>query len=97
MGCITGIFGLVLPRFALLVAWYNDSGYWNALLGSQALLGLGWLVLPWTTLIYGFCASNGMTFINWIFVLLAVLLDLGTYGIGFFGGRKDVSNYRSAQ
>jgi hypothetical protein len=96
MGCINAIFGIILPRFALAVAWYNDSGYWNALLGSQLLLGLGWLVLPWTTLIYGFVAPNGMTLINWIFVLLAVLLDLGTYGLGFFGGRKQYSNYRES-
>jgi hypothetical protein len=34
--------------------------------------------------------------INWIFVLLAVLLDLGTYGLGFFGGRKQYSNYRES-
>jgi hypothetical protein len=29
-----------------------------------------------------------------VFLGLAVLADLGTWGIGFFGGRKDVSNYR---
>jgi hypothetical protein len=96
MGCINAIFGFILPRLALLAAWSNDSAYWNSLLGSQLLLGLGWLVLPWTTLIYGFAASNGMTFLNWIFVLLAVAADLGTYGLGFFGGRKEYSNYRNA-
>ena len=37
-----------------------------------------------------------MTFLNWIFVAFAVLLDLGTWGAGFFGGRKQVSNYRDS-
>jgi hypothetical protein len=96
MGCITGIFGLILPRFALLAAWVNDQAYWNAVLGSQLLLGLGFIALPWTTLIYGFAAHNGMTFFNWILVLLAFLADIGTYGIGFFGGRKEYSSYRGA-
>jgi len=94
MGCITGSFGLILPRFALLAAWANDQAYWNALLGSQLFLGLGFLFLPWTTLIYGFAAHNGMSLLNWIFVIFAVLADLGTYGIGYFGGRKDYSSYR---
>jgi hypothetical protein len=95
MGCITGLFGIIIPRFVLLVGWYNDQSYWNSLLGSQLLLGLGWLVLPWTTLIYGFTAANGMSFLNWIFVFLAFLLDVGTYGFGGFAARKErTSNYK---
>jgi len=94
MGCLTGVFGIVLPRFALLVGWYNNPTAWNALYGSQLLFGLGWLAIPWTTLIYGFVAPNGMSLVNWIFVLLAFLLDIGTYGLGFFGGRKQYSSYR---
>jgi hypothetical protein len=35
-----------------------------------------------------------MTFINWIFLGCAVLLDLGTWGIGVFAARKQTSNYR---
>lgn len=94
MGCINAIFTIILPRFAVYVAWFNDPTYWNALYGSQFLLGLGWLALPWTTLIYGLVAANGMSFVNWIFVLFAVLLDIGTYGLGLFGGRKQYSSYR---
>ncbi len=96
MGCVTVLLGAIAPRFALLVGWYNDPDTWNALLGSQLLLGLGFLFLPWTTLIYGFSAANGMSLINWIFVGLAVLLDIGTWGGGFFGGRKEVSNFRDS-
>ena len=95
MGCFTGLFGIIIPRFVLLVGWYNDPAFWNGLLGSQLLLGLGWLILPWTTLIYGFTSPNGMTLINWIFVALAALLDLGTYGFGAFAARKQrSSSYR---
>jgi hypothetical protein len=83
-----------LPRFALLVGWYNDTAYWDALFGSQIWLFAGFLFLPWTTLIYGFLAPNGLSALNIVFLGLAVLADLGTWGIGFFGGRKDVSNYR---
>ena len=95
MGCITGLFGIIIPRFVLLVGWYNDPDFWNALFGSQLLLGLGWLIAPWTTLIYGFVSPNGMTFINWIFVALAFLLDISTYGLGAFAARKErTSSYK---
>jgi hypothetical protein len=33
MGCISAALGIILPRFALLAAWYNDPNYWNTLLG----------------------------------------------------------------
>ena len=58
MGCINLIFGAILPRLALLSGWSNDPVYWNNLFGSQVLLGLGFIALPWTTLIYGFVAPT---------------------------------------
>jgi hypothetical protein len=95
MGCLTGIVGIILPRFALLVGWYNDPNYWNSLLSSQVWLLGGFLFFPWTTLIYGFTAPNGMTVLNWIFVAFAVVADLGTWGIGAFAAREQrSSSYR---
>lgn len=95
MGCINALIGAILPRFVLLVGWSNDQAYWGSLFGSEVWLGLGWLVLPWTTLVYGLAQPNGMTPLNWIFLLMAVVADVGTWGIGVFGSRKEVSAYRS--
>ena len=94
MGCLVGGFGVILPRFALLVGWYNDPTFWGNVFGSNLWLGLGWFFLPWTTLIYGFTSANGLTPINILFILLAVVLDIGTWGGGILGTRKEVSNYR---
>ena len=96
MGCLTGIFGSILPRFALLVGWFNDQAAWEALLGSNLMFWAGFILLPWTTLIYGFVAPNGMTTLNWIFLAMAVLIDIGSWGIGLFAGRKEYSNYRGS-
>ena len=90
------IFGAILPRFTLLVAWSNDSAYWESLFGSQLWLLGGFLVLPWTTLIYGFVQPNGLSLLNWIFLGCAFMLDLATWGIGALASRKQVSTYRSA-
>jgi hypothetical protein len=94
MGCLNGLFGIILPRFVLLVGWYNDQAYWNSLFGSGLLLFAGWFFLPWTTLIYGFTAPNGMSLLNWIFVAFAFLADIGTYGFGAFAARQQRSNFR---
>jgi hypothetical protein len=96
MGCLSGIFGIILPRFALLVGWYNDPTFWNNLLTSQVWLLGGFLFFPWATLIYGFTAPNGMTLINWIFVIAAFFLDLATWGIGALSAREPVSNFRQS-
>jgi hypothetical protein len=37
-----------------------------------------------------------MTLLNWIFLGLAFLIDLGTWGIGVFAARKQASLYRGA-
>ena len=87
------IFGAILPRFALLVGWYNDQAFWNGVFGSQIWLLLGFLVLPWTTFIYGLVQPNGLTIINIIFLAFALLPDLGTWGIGFFAARRQTSSY----
>lgn len=54
------------------------------------------LVLPWTTLVYGFVQPNGLSILNWIFLGCAFMLDLATWGIGALASRKQVSAYRSA-
>ena len=89
------IFGAILPRFALLVGWYNDQAFWNSVFGAQIWLLLGFIFLPWTTFIYGLVQPNGLSLINIIFLLFAVLADLGTWGIGFFAARRQGSYYRS--
>ncbi len=88
------IFGAILPRFALLAAWSNDQTYWASLFGSPIWFLGGFLFFPWTTLIYGFAQVNGLSLLNWIFILCGVAVDLGTWGIGAFATRKEVSNYR---
>jgi hypothetical protein len=89
------IFGAFIPRLVLLVAWSNDQAYWGTtLFGSGVWFLGGFLFFPWTTLIYGLVAPNGLSILNIIFLLAAFMIDLGTWGIGFFASRQQVSNYR---
>ena len=95
MGCAMVVIGMLMPRFVLLVGWSNDQAYWQNLFGSTLWLGVGFLVFPWTTLIYGLVQANGLSLLNIIFIGAAFLLDLGTYGMGAFAARKQApSNFR---
>ena len=88
------IFGAILPRFVLLVGWYNDPAGWSAAIGGPVLLLGGFLFFPWTTLIYGLSYQNGLSLLNIIFLIAAFAIDLGTWGVGFFASRQQVSSYR---
>jgi hypothetical protein len=90
------IFGALLPRFLLLVGWSNDPAGWGSVLGSPVWFLFGFLFFPWTTLTYGFVAPNGLTLLNLIFLAFALLADLGTWGIGAFATRRQVSSFRDA-
>ena len=88
------IFGALLPRFVLLVGWSNDPAGWGAIFGSNIWLLGGFIFLPWTTLIYGLVQPNGLSFLNIIFLIGALGIDLATWGVGFFATRKQASSYR---
>jgi hypothetical protein len=90
MGCITAIFGVILPRFALLVAWTNAQEYWNTLFSSQLWLGLGFLFLPWTTLIYGFSRRTAPERPEHHLHRARRPADLGTWGVGSGRTQADV-------
>ncbi len=96
MGLMNAIFGALIPRFVLLVGWYNDQTYWGNLFGSGVWFLGGFIFFPWTTLLYGLMQANGMSLVNWIFLLFGVAIDLGTWGVGFFAGRKEYSSYKAS-
>jgi hypothetical protein len=88
------IFGALIPRFVLLVAWSNDATYWaQTLFGGPVLFLGGFLFFPWTTLIYGLVQTTGLSILNLIFIAAAFLIDLGTWGIGVFATKQKTDSY----
>ena len=84
------IFG---PRLAFLVYWLTPGG---GLAVTAAYNGfiipfIGWLFLPWTTLMYAIVYPGGVTGFDWVVLGLAVFADIASYGLS--AGRKKVSYY----
>jgi uncharacterized oligopeptide transporter (OPT) family protein len=84
MPCLFLIVILLFPRVALallfLFTHYLDRAYHSIL-----LLILGFLFLPFTTLVYAWMVNSHLPVagINLLWLLLAVMADLGSMGHGY--------------
>jgi len=105
MGCCLGVLLLGgAPRIALLLWWFLEPARieatfrgWSTTVGSITappwiwpLLGL--LLVPWMTVAYIFVAPGGVTTLEWVVLVIALLMDLSTGG----GGGRAYRNRRSS-
>ena len=82
MPCLAVVLALISPRLALFAMWLL-SGILGRAFDSWLLPVLGFFLLPWTTLAYAVVWDTGthaVTGVEWFFVVLAFLVDLGSYG-----------------
>ena len=83
MCCIVAIGALIGPRVAIIAWWLLDPARWALVFSSVLLPVLGFLLLPWTTLVYVLLAPGGIDTLGLIFLIVAVIVDLGAYGGGY--------------
>ncbi|HTW64191.1 MAG TPA: hypothetical protein VME17_06225 [Bryobacteraceae bacterium] len=84
MPCLILLLTLLFPRLALVLLFlfthYLDRAFHNFL-----ILVLGFLFLPFTTLVYAWLVNSGLPLagINLIWLIIAALVDLGSWGHGY--------------
>lgn len=87
MGCLLALLALISPRLVLFLLWIFSSVLSHAF-HSWIVPLLGFFLLPWTTLAYAafwdWGPGHHVTGFEWFFVILAFLIDLGSYD----GGRR---------
>ena len=89
MGCLLAVFAGLFPRVGLVCLWIFtnevDQAYDSFLV---PLLGL--IFLPLTALVYALAWSpvGGVEGIEWLWVGLALVLDLSSYGGGARSRRR---------
>ena len=77
------IFSMIFgPRLVIFVWWLLDMARWSATFDSFLLPFLGFLLLPWTTIMYVLVAPQGLTGIDWLWMAVAVLADVASLGGG---------------
>jgi hypothetical protein len=87
VGCLLALFALISPRLALFFVAIFSNVLSHAF-DSWIIPLLGFFLLPWSTLAYAafwdWGAGHHVTGFEWLFIVLAFLVDLGSYG----GGRR---------
>ena len=93
MCCFFTALVLFGPRLAILIWWLIDPTRWNAAFNSFLWALLGFLFLPWTTIMYVLVFPGGVTGFDWIWLGLGLLVDIGSYTGGGYGNRHRVPGY----
>jgi hypothetical protein len=84
MGCFVALFALISPRLALF-ALFLFSDLLSRAYEDWILPFIGFFLLPWTTLAYAVMWSvgtHGVKGFEWFIVILAFLIDLGSWREG---------------
>ena len=85
MCCIFTTILLLGPRIGILVWYIFTPLYVNSAFDSFIWGFLGWLFLPWTTLMYIAIYPGGIIGFDWILLGLGIFADMATY----FGGYRE--------
>ena len=80
-GCLTAFVGS-FSRIMLLMYWFARPAQMNAAFSTFFLPCLGFLFLPFTTLIYVWLVQGpgGIQGLDWLWLVLAVIMDIATIG-----------------
>ncbi|MFN2184861.1 MAG: hypothetical protein ACK2UU_12760 [Anaerolineae bacterium] len=82
MCCFITALLLAGPRLAILVWWIFSPLYITSIFQTWIWPILGWIFLPWTTLMYMSIAPGGIIGFDWILLGLGIFADMASY----FGG-----------
>ena len=87
MCCLFSTLVLAGPRAALFIWWLMDPLRWSVAFDSFLFPLVGFLFLPLTTLMYLIVVPGGVNGLDWVWIAIAFVLDLGTWGGGTYGNR----------
>jgi hypothetical protein len=89
MCCFLTTLFLLGPRIAALVWWLFWPARWNLAFSSIIWPILGIIFAPWTTLMYVIIFPLA-GFWDWLFLILAIIADLASYGGGGYSNRERI-------
>ena len=87
MCCMLTTLVMAGPRLALIIWWLFSTSRFNDAFSAIIWPILGIIFAPWTTLMYVILYKGGITGLDWLWMGLAILIDLGSYAGGGWGNR----------
>ena len=98
MCCIFAILVFLGPRAMIAFWWLVDQTRWNIVYDTFIFPFIGFLVLPWTTLMYTLVwqANGGVNGWNWLWIVLSVFADIASYSGSAYGNRDRIPGMPSS-
>ena len=93
MCCFFTTLVLLGPRAAILIWWLAQPVRWQAAFDTWIWPLLGFIFVPWTTLMYVLVAPGGVAGFDWVWIALAVVADVAMWGGGAYGNRDRIPGY----
>ncbi len=87
MCCVFTTLVLFGPRLGILVWWLINPVRFTAAFGTWIWPLLGFILLPWTTLMSLVVFPAGIVGFDWIWLGLGVLADVASHAGGAWGNR----------
>ena len=91
MCCVISSLFFLGPRAGLLIWWLVNPGRFNLVYNNLLLPVIGTIFLPVSTLTYTFIykpAFGSLTGLDWLWMGIALMVDLSLYGGGMFSRRR---------
>jgi hypothetical protein len=79
---------LLGPRVGIILYWIGWPARWEIAFDTFIVPFIGFLIAPWTTLTYVLCAPDGVTGLDYLWIGLALLLDVASLSGGGVYGRS---------
>ena len=88
-GCLTA-FVSSFSRIMLLMVWFSRPAMMDAMFNTVILPCLGFLFLPFTTLMYVFLMQGvgNIQGLDWLWLILAALMDISSIGAAGYSNRN---------
>jgi hypothetical protein len=91
MCCLFTVLVFLGPRAGILVWWLLQPARWQAAFENFIVPALGFIFLPWTTLMYVLVFAGGVTGFDWVWLGLGLVADIAWWAGA--AGRKRVPGY----
>lgn len=89
MCCFFTVLVFLGPRVAGVIWWLAQPLRWQTAFNNSWLWPvLGLVFLPWLTLMYVIVAPGGIVGFDWLWLGLALVSDIVSYGGGGYGNRN---------
>ncbi len=86
MCCLVAALLLFGPRVVIFLWWLFDMARWERAFDSFIVPAIGFIFLPWTTLMFVAVAPRGdVVGADWLWLAIALLIDIASYGSGYRG------------